>query len=65
MNNTFNNLIASIGTALAGTLAPLIAESSEIRIPLLLMDIFQLLSWSAAIVIGAVTLLKWLKNRKK
>jgi len=60
-----NKAMLSMGAAITGTIAPYIGQASELRIPPIMMDIFQLMSWSAGVVIAIITLLKWLKNRKK
>lgn len=64
MQHLIENTILSIGLAVTGTVAPLVAIN-ETRIPLLVMDIFQLLSYSGAFIIAMVTVYRFYKETKK
>lgn len=64
MESQVQNTVLSIGMAVVGTFSPIVNEVANLRVPPLLMDIFQLLSYSAGVVIAIVTVLKWLKHRK-
>jgi uncharacterized membrane protein len=64
MQNLIENTILSIGLAVTGTVAPLVAVN-ETRIPLLVMDCFQLLSYSGAFIIAMVTVYRFYRETKK
>ncbi len=64
MQHLLEKTILSIGLAVTGTVAPLVAIN-ETRIPLLLMDCFQILSYSGAIVVALITIYKFTKEKRK
>jgi len=64
MQNLIENTILSIGLAVTGTVAPLMAIN-ETRVPLLVMDCFQLLSYSGAFIIAMVTVYRFYRETKK
>jgi len=64
MQHLIENTILSIGLAVTGTVAPFIAVS-ETRIPLIVMDCFQLLSYSGAFIIAMVTVYRFYRETKK
>jgi hypothetical protein len=64
MQHLIENTILSIGLAVTGTVAPLVVVS-ETRMPLIIMDVFQLLSYSGAFIIAMVTVYRFYKENKK
>ena len=63
MVQKFELLTITFGAAITGTVAPFAAEVVKLEIPLIVMQVFQLISYSTAITIGCLTLYKFYKNR--
>lgn len=63
MERLINNTISSVGLAVTGTLAPLI--HNNLRIHPFIMDSFQVVSYTGAITIAAITVYKFYKEPKK
>jgi hypothetical protein len=64
MQHLIENTILSIGLAVTGTVAPLIVVN-ETRMPLIIMDLFQLMSYSGATIVAIVTVYRFHKENKK
>lgn len=58
------NLITIVGAALTGTLAPYVEQVEKMSVPDVVMQLFQIGAWTAAMVVGFVAFMKW-KNKKK
>ena len=61
MQGKIELLIITIMSAVTGTVAPLGAKLTPLEIPLIVIQIFQLVSYSVAIIVGLVTLYKFCK----
>jgi len=64
MQHLIENTILSIGLSVTGTVAPLIVVN-ETRMPLIIMDLFQLMSYSGATIVAIVTVYRFHKENKK
>lgn len=64
MQHKIELFVIIVGSAITGTLAPFGAKIAQMEVPLIVMQLFQLLSYSTAIIVGLVTLYKFYKNKK-
>jgi hypothetical protein len=67
-DNPFLNIIISFLLALIGSTTPQFVSSvnflDSIHIPLVIMQLFQILAWSSAVVIMLLTVYKTLKKKE-
>ena len=64
MENTINKAILSIGAAITGTIAPFIESVTPLRMPQIVMDLFQMSAWFGAFLIGLVAVIKYFRKKK-
>jgi len=57
-----NKLLLIIGAATTGSVLPY--AESPLRIPPIVMDVFQCIAWGSAGIIAIITVIKYLKNKK-
>ena len=64
MQGKIEMLLITVGSAVAGTVAPIGAELSKTEIPFIVVQLFQIGSYATAIIVGCVTLYKFKKGKK-
>jgi len=64
MQQKIELFIVTGSAAVTGTFAPIGADIVKMEVPLIVMQIFQIVSCSVAIIVGLVTLYKFLKHKK-
>lgn len=64
MTSKIEMLAITAGSAIVGTVTPFFAEISHIELPKIIIQLFQLLSYSTAIIVGCITIFKTLKQKK-
>ena len=57
--------IISISAAVTGTVAPIVENVAMLRIPNIIMDLFQLTSYAVAIIVGLIAIYQKCKKQEK
>lgn len=64
MQQKIELLVITTISAITGTATPYFADLTNIEIPIIIIQLFQILSYSVAIIVGIATLYKFYKSEK-